>query len=254
MLHFLYWFKHTSSSNPPLLAGCDSSGHRPEPCCPQLSQCPDAAWPTSRLYSTILERPPLLALIIFVSTCAWLPRKLLWHWCPCVGRGHWGVFEWEGEKENRRNGTMKTLSHQETEAASGDMTDRRSWERLGKRKELWQPRAQRRPTESSTLSACCLTQWKDIKIYFLKVYILLGLSYSWRTLVQNRGKGWNGISQWHSVFGRLHQCPRKWWKKDFLQYKPTKNLLKPENEREQKWNGGLSSLCSSAGIKNITEL
>lgn len=31
-----------------------------------------------------------------------------------------GVFVWEGEKENRRNGTMKTLSHQETKVASGE--------------------------------------------------------------------------------------------------------------------------------------
>lgn len=126
----------------------------------QLSQCPDTAWPTSRLYSAAVEMPLLLALIIFVSTCAWIPRKLLWCRWPCAGRGDGAVFVWENEKEDRRNGTMKTLSHWETGAASGDTTDRRSQERPGKRKELWQPWAQRRPTESLTLSACCLTQWK----------------------------------------------------------------------------------------------
>lgn len=71
----------------------------------------------------------------------------------------------------------------------------RSWERPGRRKELWRSWTQRRPTESLTLSACCLS-------LFLKVYILLGLSYSWRTLVQNRSKSWNGINLGHNVFGR----------------------------------------------------
>lgn len=119
----------------------------------QWSQCPHAAWPTFRLYRAALKMCLLLASIIFVSTCAWLPRKLLWHWYPCAGRRDWGTFVWEGEKENRRNGIMKTLSHQETKGASGEKPRKA-------RKELWQSWAERRPTESLTLSPCCLTQWK----------------------------------------------------------------------------------------------
>lgn len=44
----------------------------------------------------------------------------------------------EGEEEDGRNGTMKTLSHHETEDASGDTADRGIHERPGRRKDWWQ--------------------------------------------------------------------------------------------------------------------
>lgn len=71
------------------------------------------------------------------------------------------------EEEDGRNGTMKALSHCETEIASGDMAERRSRERPGRRKERWQLREQRRPMQS--FSAAC-TLFDTIKGTFIFIF------------------------------------------------------------------------------------
>lgn len=98
----------------------------------------------------------------------------------------------EGEEEDGRNGTMKTLGHRETEDASGDAADRRSREKPGRRKDWWQSGEQGRPTESLALSARCLTQLKGHSSLSSE-----GLCSPWCGIeLKNIGPEWGQTAAW----------------------------------------------------------
>lgn len=75
------------------------------------------------------------------------------------------------------------------------------------------------------------TMKETLIFIFWKVYILFGLSYSWRTLVHNRGKQCNGFSQGHNVFAGT--SPLSWKEEEeALLKEQTNKKLAEARERE----------------------